>query len=136
MLGREWTPEEIWSIIQFYTLLCDWNLSFAVCPLLLSFYLAWICACKGIRKNGTTTWGIELEHIVLLRIVNHTGESAIVYSRTCPRLYVHIGMKVTSDREDFHVEMYILIILVLFRPYGRGEKLGNKWNNIPPVTIF
>ena len=62
-----------------------------------------------------------MEHIVLLSIVKHTGESAIVCSRTCPILYVYIGMKVTSDREDFHVEMYIMIILVLFKPYGRGE---------------
>ena len=35
-------------------------------------------------------------------------------------------MKFTSDRENFHFEMYILLSLLLFGPYGRGEKMGKN----------
>ena len=33
------------------------------------------------------------------------GESAILYSRRCPSIFLQIGLKFISDREDFHVEM-------------------------------
>ena len=67
-----------------------------------------------------------MEEILLVSIVNHTGNSVIVYSRICPRVFIHIGMEFPSDREDLLVEMCILLSLVIFKPCGRGEKLGNK----------
>ena len=44
-------------------------------------------------------------------------------------------MKFPSDREDFHVKMFILSSLAIFGPLGRGSKLGNKWNNKSSETI-
>ena len=45
-------------------------------------------------------------------------------------------MKFPSDKEDFLVEIYILLSLVLLGPYGREEKVRNKLNNRSSVTIF
>ena len=36
--------------------------------------------------------------------------------------------------EDFRVEINILLRLVIFGPYGRGDKVGKKSNNISSVT--
>ena len=55
-------------------------------------------------------------------IVKHTGESAIVSSRRRPIVFLHLGLKFTSDREDLLVEKFILSSLVLFGPCGKGEK--------------
>ena len=57
-------------------------------------------------------------------IVNHAGDSAIVASRICPRVFLHLGLKFCSSREDFLVEMYILLSLVISGTCGRGEKEG------------
>ena len=46
----------------------------------------------------------------------------MVHSRRCPRLFFKIGPKFAYYREDFHVEMYILLSLVLLGPCGRGAK--------------
>ena len=70
--------------------------------------------------------GIGLEDIILVRIANHNREPFIVSSRIFPRVFLRIGLKFPSDREDFHSEMYILLSLVLFGSYGRGVKVGNK----------
>ena len=51
---------------------------------------------------------------LLEKVVKHTGESAIVSSRICPRVFIQLGMKFTSDRDDLLVEMRIFLILVLF----------------------
>ena len=80
--------------------------------------------------------GIVSEDILLVGIVKHTGWSAIVSSRICPRVFLHLGLKFPSDREDFLVEIYILLSLVLFGPYRRGEKVQTKLNNRSSVTIF
>ena len=77
-----------------------------------------------------------MEDILLVRIVNHTGESYIVSSRRCPIIFLRIGLKVHSDREDSLVEICILLILVLLGPCGRGEKVGDKLKNRSSVTIF
>ena len=58
--------------------------------------------------------------------LNHTEEAAIVSTRICTIVFLQVGQIFISDREDFHVEIYILISLVLFGPCGRGEKVGNK----------
>ena len=63
---------------------------------------------------------------MLVSIVNHAGESAMVYSRICSILFLHLGMKFTSDREDLLIEMFILISLVILQLCERGENLGNK----------
>ena len=62
--------------------------------------------------------GIGLEEIILVRILKHTGESYIVSSRRCTRLFLQIGMEFPSGRGDFLVEMCI------FRPCQRGSKVG------------
>ena len=80
-------------------------------------------------------WGIVLEEIILVSIINHTGESEIVSSRIFLRVVLHLGMKFTSNREDFYVEMYIFLSLVPFGPCGRGANLGNKWNNWSSTNI-
>ena len=59
-------------------------------------------------------------------IVNNIAESAIVSSRICTGVFLHLGLKLPSDREDFLVEMWILLSLVLFGPCGREAKVGNK----------
>ena len=53
--------------------------------------------------------GIVSEDILLVGIVKHTGWSAIVSSRICPRVFLHLGLKFPSDREDFLVGMCILL---------------------------
>ena len=70
--------------------------------------------------------GIGLEEILLVSIVKHAGESAIVSSRRFPREFLQIELKFPSDREDSHVKMDILFSLVLLGTCGRGETLGNK----------
>ena len=67
-----------------------------------------------------------MKEIILTRIAKHTVDSDIVFSRRCPRVFIHPGLKFTYDREYFLVEVYILLILVLFRPCGRGEKVENR----------
>ena len=67
-----------------------------------------------------------MEEILSARIANHTGESDIVSSSICPREFLHIGLSFTSDREEFLVEICILLSLVLFGPCGRGAKAVNK----------
>ena len=64
--------------------------------------------------------GLGLEDIILVRTLKYAGEPDKVSSRICPRLFTHIEMKFTSDRKDFLVEMYILLSLVPFRPFGIG----------------
>ena len=66
-----------------------------------------------------------LEDIILVIIVNNTRESATVSSRIRPRVFLQIGIKFPSDREDFYFGMYIFLSLVLLGPVGRGAKLGN-----------
>ena len=61
-----------------------------------------------------------------MSIVKHTGESVIVSSRRCPRKILHIGLKTPSGREDFLVEVYIFLSLVLLGAHGRGEKSGKQ----------
>ena len=64
--------------------------------------------------------------VLLVISLKHTGESDIVPSRMCLIVFLHIGLKFASDREDFLVEMFILLSLVIFGPCGRGEKLGKN----------
>ena len=122
--------------MKFYAFFCAWNLWVFVCPLFLS--LSWRCACKFIdkNKNWTTMWGLGLEYITLVSIVNHNGESSIVRISIFPRVFLQLGLKFNSDREDFLVEMYIYLSLDILRPRGRGEKARSKWNNISSVTIL
>ena len=80
--------------------------------------------------------GFLLEEIILLITINHTGESDIVYSRRCSSLFIQIGLEFPSDRENFLVEIYIFLSLVIFRSRGIGSKLGNKQNNRQSATIW
>ena len=75
----------------------------------LFLYLSWIiyCKCRGNNKNWNTMLGIWLEEKLLESIVKNTVESGIVSSRRCPRVFLHIGLKFTSDREDFFAEFCI-----------------------------
>ena len=61
-----------------------------------------------------------------MRIVNHTGESSIVSIRRDSRVFLQLGLKFTSIREEFHVDMYIFLSLVLFGTYGRVEESGKE----------
>ena len=79
--------------------------------------------------------GLGSEEILLVSTVNNTGESAIVSSRIFPRVFIHLGLKFASDREDLLVEMCMLFSLENFGPCGRGSKVGNKRNNKSPDTI-
>ena len=63
---------------------------------------------------------LGLEEIILVRIVKHSGESSIVSSKRFPRVFLQLGLKFLSDKEYFHVEIYILLSLVLFGPCVRG----------------
>ena len=56
-------------------------------------------------------------------------------SRRFPRVFIQLGMKFTSGREDFLVEMCILKSLICFGPCRRGAKVGNKQNNESSETI-
>ena len=67
-----------------------------------------------------------MEEILLVSIVNHTVNSVIVYSRICPRVFIHIGMEFPSDREDLLVEMCILLSLVIFGQSRKGSKVESK----------
>ena len=58
--------------------------------------------------------GVVLEEILLVSTVKHTVESSIVSSRICPRVFTYLGLKFPSDKEDFFVEIYILLSLVIF----------------------
>ena len=80
-------------------------------------------------------WGLRLNEILLVRIVNNTGESAILSSRIFPRVFLHIGLRFTSDREEFLVEMFILLSQALFCTYVMGAKV-KKRNNISSVKFF
>ena len=73
--------------------------------------------------------GIGLEEILLVTIVNNTLESDIVSRKRFPRVFLRLGLKFPSYREDFLVEKFILLSLVIFDPYRRVEKVGNKLNN-------
>ena len=63
--------------------------------------------------------GLGLEEISLVRIVNHDGDSAMVSSGICPRVFLLLGLKFHSDREEFLVEMCILLSLLTFGPCRR-----------------
>ena len=128
--------EEIWDSIQFYVFLCSWNFLVAVCPLSLSLSWHFSCQCGGTNKNGTTMLDLGLEAILLVSILNHIGGSYIVYSRSFPRLFIHLGLKIISNKEDFLVEMCVLLSLFISGPCGQGSKVGNKWNNKSSETIF
>ena len=136
VLGRKWISKEIWGSNKFYVLLCDWNVLVTVCTLFLSLSWHFSCQCGGTNKNGTTTWGLGLEEKLLVRILKHTGESSIVSMRRCPWVCFKLGLKFTSDKENFLIKMCILLSLVLFGPFGRGSKVGNKWNNKSSETIW
>ena len=116
--------EDIWGSIQFYVSLCAWNLLVAVYPHPLSLSCHFSCQCRETNKNGTTMWGIVLADILLVIIIKHTEESAIVFSRIFPILFLRLGLKFISDREYFLVEMCILLSLVIFGLCGRGAKVG------------
>ena len=70
--------------------------------------------------------GLGLEDKLLARIVKNTGESAIVSSWILPRVFLHIGLKFTYNREELFVEMCILLSLVILGPCVRVSKVGNK----------
>ena len=65
-----------------------------------------------------------MEEIILVIIVKHTEDSSIFSSRICTRVFLQLGMKFLYEREDFCVEMYIFISLVVFGTYGRSSKVG------------
>ena len=67
-----------------------------------------------------------MEVIILVVTVNYTGESAMESSRRCPRVFLQLLLKFTSDREDFLVEIFIMLILVVFGTRGRGEMARRK----------
>ena len=77
----------------------------------------------------------RIEVIILVRTLNHSGESAVDSSSICPREFLQLKLKITSDMEDFLVEVFILLSLVLFGPYGRVSRVG-KLNSISSMTIF
>ena len=70
--------------------------------------------------------GYLLGDMLSVIIVKHTAESVIVSSRRCLILFLSFVLKFPSDREDFHSEMYILLNLIDFEPFGIGAKLGSK----------
>ena len=70
--------------------------------------------------------GLGLEEKLLAKIVNNTREPDMVSRWRCPRVFFHIGMKFTSDREDSFVEMSTFKCLVILWPCVRGAKVGNK----------
>ena len=81
-------------------------------------------------------WWHVLEDILLEIIVNHTEESALLYSRISSRVFLQIELKFASDREDLLVEMCVLLSLLIFGPCGGGAKEGKKWNSRSSVKIF
>ena len=112
-LDKQWILEEIWGSIQFYVLFCTWNLLFSVCPLFLSLSSNFPCQCTGNKKNETNMWGLGLKEVLLVIILKHSGESAIVSSKIRLRVFIHLGLKFPSDRETLLVKMVILLSLVL-----------------------
>ena len=44
-------------------------------------------------------------------------------SRRCPKVFLHIGLKFTFDREELFVEMCILLSLIILGPCVRGAKM-------------
>ena len=72
--------------------------------------------------------GLGYEDKLLAKIVKNTGESVIVSSRISPRVFLHIGLKCTSYKEDSLVEMCILLSLVILGPCIRGAKCGKQMN--------
>ena len=77
-----------------------------------------------------------MEEILLVSIVNHTVESAIMLTRICPIVFPPLGLKFPSDKEDFLVEVCILLSLVIFEPCRRGAKVKNKCNDKSYETIL
>ena len=55
-------------------------------------------------------------------IVNHNGDSAIVSSRICSRVFLLLGLKFLSDMEDFLFGMCILLSLVIFFAMRKRRK--------------
>ena len=98
VLDRQQIVEDIWSSIKFYVLLCAWNLLVSICTLFLSLSWYFSCQCIGTNKSGTNMWGLGWWEILLVIIVNHTGYSAIVFSRKYPRLFLQLRLKFPSDR--------------------------------------
>ena len=134
LISRQLLSEEIWSVVQFYALLCDWNLLVDVCPLSSPSFDIFLVNVEEPKK-GTTMWGLVLEEIILVIVFNHTGESFMVSSRRCSRLFLQLGLRFPSVRGDFLVEIYILLSLVLFGTCRRISKVRNKWNIKPYETI-
>ena len=64
--------------------------------------------------------------ITVARTVNNNGESDMDTSRICPRVFLHIELNFPSDRENFPVEMGILLSLMLFGSWERGATVGKK----------
>ena len=60
--------------------------------------------------------------MLLVIIVKRARESAIVSSRRVPRVFLPLGLKFSSDRENFHVEMYIFSSLVFKVHVEEGQK--------------
>ena len=54
----------------------------------------------------------------------------------CKILFLQLGLKFPSDREDFLVKMCILLSLIILGPCVRGSKVGNKWINKSYETIW
>ena len=80
--------------------------------------------------------GLGLENILLFSILNQTGDSFIVYSRISPRIFIQLGLKLLSDREDFLVEMYILLSLVLFEQKWETNKIIDHMIIAGPCIIL
>ena len=74
-------------------------------------------------------WDIVWEVIRLTIAVNHTGKSTIDFIRICPRVFIYLGLRFTSDKEDLFFEIRILLSLVIFGPRGRISTVGKKWKN-------
>ena len=134
VLGRQWIPEDILGSIQIYDLLCAWNFLVVVCPLFLSLAWHFVCQYAGTKINVTTIWGLGLEVIIVIRIVNHTEDTAS--SGIITRLFLQIEPKFTSDKEYFLFEMRILTSLVLWGACRKGEIAGNKRNIRSFTTIW
>ena len=71
-----------------------------------------------------------------MSIIKQTGDSAIVFSRRFTVVFLQIGMKFISDREDLFVVIFIFLSLVHFGPFGIRSILESKLNNRSCVTIF
>ena len=67
--------------------------------------------------------GFLLEEKLLASIVKKTEDSCIVSSRRFPIVFLHLGLKFTSDREDLLFEMCIFKSLVVLGPC----LIGKRW---------